>query len=401
MTLEEFHTALKTAFTEFLAHDTTSPLKPFLCMLTTTYELPDSDIHAKITRMTVQFEGLYQSLPDGSALKEKLLAIRIKRWQNHFGVPTISFLISHAADIEMVRGRFDKTRVASVMTTTDTPTTISFDEVNKVYVSATAISDIPLPAEEAPMVWLKTNNPTGGYTLPASDPYSQAFIEYAAAVGKTNGKTLEIGAAFGTATLQALKLGASVDCNDIEPRNLAVVMKRYSLQRGDSKKLNLLPGAFPEEFAGFKSESYEAILACRVLHFFSGDRINKAMTKMADLLKTGGKLFIVCETPFQKNWEKFLPVFRQRVAEGKEWPGEIDDSSKYESSERAGKELPKFMHSLTVEVLERSALATGKLKIIKCAYISRLGQFSKDAILDGRESVGLIAEKLPGIRSKL
>jgi predicted O-methyltransferase YrrM len=43
--------------------------------------------------------------------------------------------------------------------------------------------------------------------LPATDRYSQQFIECAAKAGAERGKVLEIGAAFGTATLQALAQG--------------------------------------------------------------------------------------------------------------------------------------------------------------------------------------------------
>ena len=48
---------------------------------------------------------------------------------------------------------------------------------------------------------------------------------------------LEIGAAFGAATLEAIAKGATVFCNDIDPENLAVVTKTF-LETTDEHKMS-------------------------------------------------------------------------------------------------------------------------------------------------------------------
>ncbi|MES2217631.1 MAG: class I SAM-dependent methyltransferase [Pseudomonadota bacterium] len=396
MTFDEFHSLIKYAIP---TDDNSSQMQRFLeDLFKIVSDTKEDNTQLRMTDLTILFEGFYQSLAPDSALKKNLLAIRMQRWQNHFGTPTILFLLTHQASIKF-KCQYFKGEVTKELIINPNSRADVADNINNVLVNLSAIAKVEmLQVFEQPMVWLKTYNPAGGYTLPAADEYSQQFIVNA---GLAKEKVLEIGAAFGTATLEALKLGAVVHCNDISELNLAVVQKRYAALTdnnidsvtGDNDKLTLLPGAFPEELSGLPAQSYHAILACRVLHFLPGVKIDIAIKEMANLLKMNGKIYIVCETPFQKNWSNFLPEFEQRVRENAEWPGEITDSSKYETSERRGTALPRFMHNLTEKELIRSAERSELLVVEKCEYISRAGQFTSDAIMDGRESVGLVARR--------
>jgi len=209
---------------------------------------------------------------------------------------------------------------------------------------------------------------------------------------------LEIGAAFGAASLEAITKGATVFCNDIEPENLAVIKNRFSAMideynessSGDNNKLILVPGEFPHELAGLPENYFDAILICRVLHFFTGKKIEESLALMSKLLTSGGKIYIVCETPYLKNWQLFIPEFKRRVKENVEWPGEIINPTEYESSGRASS-LPKFVHWITKEILERSLLRNG-FDVEQIAYINRAGQFPDDLLLPeyGQESGGAI-----------
>lgn len=51
---------------------------------------------------------------------------------------------------------------------------------------------------------------------------------------------------------------------------------------------------------------------------------------MSKLLAPEGKIYIVCETPFLKNWQRFIPEFNRRVGNKVEWPGEITEPAEYE-----------------------------------------------------------------------
>jgi len=368
--------------------------------------LYDSDTIAPfltMTRITILFEGLYRYLQENN-LHFLLTDARMKRWQDHFGTPTVTFLLSYQQEIEQTKQFFYSLQNLEQILS-DTPWLIQvnkntvIDHHNHVMVLSGCIDRVEVPSpREITGLFTKTYNPFGGFTTTPCDPVSQQFIQNAATVASSGGKVLEIGAAFGAATLAAIAKGATVFCNDIDAHNLAVVRKRYletqqsridSLS-GDDHKLILVPGALPDELASLPENFFDAILICRVLHFFSGAQIEKSLALLSNLLTPGGKLYIVCETPFLKNWQRFLPEFKHRSERGIEWPGEIHNPAEFESSGRSAS-LPKFVHWITQEVLERSLLRAG-LVIAHLGYINRAGQFPEDLLLPeyGQESVGAI-----------
>lgn len=406
MKIEEFYQKIKQAVNEIGLSDpyTFWPSGHFLTYLNKIMEDSTRDATLKMTCMSVLFEGFYKSLDDGKALKKRLSEIRLERWGNHYGTPTITFLLTYNTQIEKTRYIFglasSKTDESPKPWELANSERFSVDQKNTVLVDEKSTSSVTMPAEEEKTgQFLKTHNPSGGFTTTPCDPVSQKFIEYASEVAGKEGTVLEIGAAFGAASLQALANGAKVFCNDIDPSNLAVVRNRHlkavgtqeASVTGDDSKLVLVPGSFPDELAGLPKNFFDAILICRVLHFFTGDQIEKSLDQLSVHLKPGGKLFVVCETPYLKNWQRFIPEFEKRVSEGMKWPGEITNPAEYESSGRAAS-LPKFVHWITKEVLEKS-LTQAKMGVEHLSYIDRCGQFPKDLLLDGRESIGAVAAK--------
>lgn len=371
----------------------------FLEFVSTIFEDKSADAVLKMTNMSVLFEAFYQSISNNFALQKKLANIRLERWNDHYGTPTLTFLLTYAYQIEKTKRYFYFT---STQELTRKPLEVSVrrnfavDNQNNVLVDTQSIGNVALPAEdEKAGQLLKTYNPTGGFATLPCDPVSQKFIEFA-----SNGRTmLEIGAAFGAATLQVLAKGATVFCNDIEPRNLAVIRNRHlkksnEMQQtvtGDDSKLILVPGIFPHELVGLPKNYFDAILICRVLHFFTGKIIEQSLQQLFMHLKPGGKLFVVCETPFLKNWRRFINEYEKKVLAGVKWPGEITTPVNFESSGRAAS-LPKFVHWITQEILERS-LIHSNFEVEYLSYIDRKGQFPDDLLLDGRESIGAVAVK--------
>lgn len=341
----------------------------------------------KITKMTILFERFYQLLPDNE-IKAQLLQLRLQRWRNHFGTPTLAFLLSYQRQIaENHEFNFDFEG--------------EVDSVNHVVVNKHALQNIEMPdRSETQGALIKTHNPVGGFTTIPSDPYSKKFLSYVEEIAQCGGKVLEVGTAFGAASLEALSLGATVYCNDIDPKNLAVVCKRYhdghgynlDASTGDSNKLICVPGSFPDELSGLPKNSFDAILICRVLHFFKGEIIEKSIRQMGELLKPGGKLFIVCETPYMKNWQSFIPEYERRVAQDVEWPGEMTNQAEYENAGYAAT-LPLLMNFMNKDVIDRTINRSGLFDIEHSSYINRAGQFPEDLLLDGRESVGAVAVK--------
>ena len=240
---------------------------------------------------------------------------------------------------------------------------------------------VQMPTPEA-NGFVKTLN-NMGYMTSTLDVYSKAFAEFSP---QGPGPALDIGAAYGVATLAALNNGARVIANDIDARHLEILADRAP--KTDRIRLDLVPGAFPDGLE-LPADSLGSILICRVMHFFNGPTLERAAAKLHDWLAKGGKIFIVAETPYLKNFAAFTPTYEARRAAGALWPGFIDDVMAI-APER-GASLPPQMHLLDPEVLSRVFTHAGFV-VEKAATFAR-PDFPEDIQLDGRESVGLIARK--------
>ena len=216
------------------------------------------------------------------------------------------------------------------------------------------------------------------------DPVSQQFVE----AGKSSDSTvLDIGAAFGVASLQVLTTGhANVLANDLEAEHLNQLME--NCPQSERHRLLLLPGdLFSLEV---KENTVDAILASRVLHFYKGSDVIKALGLFKKWLKPGGKLFLVMESPYIRSAEPFVPLFEKRLQEGDKFPGYIENLRQYESFVRVD-DLPKELHLFTPETIEPLLQEAG-FKTLHNDFIDRK-EFPEDLRKDGRESTGVIALK--------
>lgn len=256
------------------------------------------------------------------------------------------------------------------------------DQLRKVAcVLLLSTNSMKMPVAE-PNGFIKTLN-NMGFMTSTLDRYSHAFIGFAP---YGPGPALEIGAAYGIATLEALKNGARVIANDIDERHLEILRDRAPMDQ--KKQLELLPGAFPKDL-DLKPGSIGSVLVCRVLHFFDGPAIESAARILFRWLASGGKVFIVAETPYLKNFRTFIPIYEARKAAKNPWPGFVDDVMAI-APER-GASLPPTIHFLDPEVLTRVFTEAGFV-VEKAETIAR-PDFPEDLQFDGRESVGMIARK--------
>jgi len=233
--------------------------------------------------------------------------------------------------------------------------------------------------------FVKTFNNTG-YMTTYLDEVSQAWVDSAK---KSSGLNLDVGAAYGVATLAALQESkATVMAVDLDPRHLEVLQARAEeLKLGD--RLMTMDADFPSGLKKVEDGSVTNILICRVLHFFDGKKLQDAINWCAAKLVKGGGLFLVNETPYLRNFQSFIPIYEERRRRGAEFPGFIEDV-KAIAPERAPF-LPPQMHLLDGEVLGRVCTKAG-LTVEKTVVIPR-PNFPVDIQLDGRESVGVIARK--------
>lgn len=223
-----------------------------------------------------------------------------------------------------------------------------------------------------------------GFMLARLDEISQAFVEFAA--GAAPGPALDVGAAYGVATLAALRRGAHVIANDIEPRHLEILQTR--VPAGQRPRLTIRPGAFP---GGLESPaaSLGAVLLARVMHFFDGPTIERSVEKLNDWLRPGGTVFVVVESSVFLEVPRLRRLYESRRRRGQPWPGFVRNLKQY-VPERADR-LPDQIHYLDEDELSRCFVAGG-------FQLERIGRFLRSDNPDdpqafSRESIGLIAAK--------
>lgn len=153
-----------------------------------------------------------------------------------------------------------------------------------------------------------------GYMSSKPDPFSLALIHFAS---KSSLPMLEIGAAYGVATLAALKKSCRVIANDMGKRHLQILWKRTPARF--RSRLTLLPGRIPDGIS-LPANSIGAVLACRVLHFLDGPNLELAVRKIYKWLAPQSYFVMVAETPYLKNWLPFLPVYEKRCKRNDPWP---------------------------------------------------------------------------------
>ncbi|MGB0893810.1 MAG: class I SAM-dependent methyltransferase [Parashewanella sp.] len=234
-------------------------------------------------------------------------------------------------------------------------------------------------SEEMPL-FVPTLNKQG-YAAPYLDPFSLKFTEYA------EGQFLEIGAAFGYATIQALSNGAKVIANDMDERHLQHIEE--AADKYGYTEVETIAAEFAKNLS-FPEKSFRKILISRVLHFFSGEKIKQSLKQVYDWLEPNGELYVVCETTFLTNWKTFIPEYQKRKEEGRPFPGEIDDPRNWEQN--WSDNLPDFVHWLDIDPLV-ALLEEAGFEVVEVDYINRSGQFPESLLLDGRESVGIIGRR--------
>ncbi len=251
--------------------------------------------------------------------------------------------------------------------------------------SAEHLDSYPVPSEQLSVTKksLKTLNQMGFDTVAVSDNWViSAIMEFCQK--NPGGQILDVGAGYGSISRMALDRGMRVISNDISAGQL--LFSRHKVALNDREKLFLNNQRFPE--LDIPPASIDAIVLHRVIHFLSGDEIERSLVKMKSWLKPGGKIFIVVMTPHHKGFSDwFLPEYKRRHQEGSKWPGEHLEVARALPAQAYG--LPKELHVMEAEVLTK-ALQNHGYKVEKSDYIS-MARFGVETNRDGREALGVIA----------
>ena len=226
-----------------------------------------------------------------------------------------------------------------------------------------------------------------GWASERLSPVGEMFVEFCAAgeCGEAS-PALDIGAAFGMASLAALRAGAWVIGNDLDAGHLAE-LERRARESGLLSRLRLKPGRFPREL-DFENAALGAVHASNVFHFLTGNQLREGMRAIARWLRPEGKLFVQASTPYQAPFAAFVPEFERRMQAGEKWPGWLEKVSRYSSHRQLG-QMPRSIHLLDDRTLRRVVEEAG-LEIER-AWLFRRADLPSSLHMDGRESVGVVA----------
>jgi SAM-dependent methyltransferase len=220
-----------------------------------------------------------------------------------------------------------------------------------------------------------------GWASDNLSPLSQLFVEFCGSpfCADEEHPVLDIGAAFGVASLAAVRAGAFVIANDLEASQLP----------SERARLRCKPGRFPREIH-FEPETLSAVHASNVFHFLTGNQLEQGIRAIARWLRPSGKLFVQAATPYQAPFAAFIPEYERRIAAHEKWPGWIPKLSVW-STHRQLSQMPRSIHLLDDRVLARVMEDSGLL--IERAWLYRRSDLPATLHLGGCESVGVVARK--------
>jgi SAM-dependent methyltransferase len=243
------------------------------------------------------------------------------------------------------------------------------------------MATLKMPAPEYAGAFVRTLNGLGVMSM-RPDACMKAFIAFATTC---TAPVADIGAAYGVATIAALKAGANVIAVDVDERHLRILKRR--VPRACRERLQIIPASFPEGLS-LGQDSIGAFLLSNVLNFLSPDRLPLAAERLFEWLVAGGKVFIAAGTPYFGGVRAFVPVYEVRKRAGEPWPGHLTDIPKY-----APIWTNKYSSMLLLDpdTLSREFRKAGFI-IEKAEFTARL-DVPPSLQLDGRESVMLIARK--------
>lgn len=240
---------------------------------------------------------------------------------------------------------------------------------------------------QPPKSWVKGLVPTlnhTGFMFEVLDEYADDFILFSSSCPD---EVLEMGCAYGVATIKALEAGAKVRACDIDQRHLDILRQRVpdELQPNLTTELKGLPDA------DLPKNEFAAILCSRVLHFLNGDDIDASVKAMYRWLQPGGSLYIVADSTYGV-WRKFIPVWEANQKAGKRWPGYMESALDYLPYAVKGDQIgPQFINLLSPDLLVRTCEEAG-FEVRRSGWISR-DDFQDQGSMDGRENCGILAVK--------
>ncbi|MBW8848037.1 MAG: amino acid adenylation domain-containing protein [Burkholderiales bacterium] len=222
-------------------------------------------------------------------------------------------------------------------------------------------------------------------------PYSSDFADYA---GHGDAEVLDLGCAYGVATIAALECGARVMAVDMAQAHLDILAQRVSDEA--RCRLSLMQGVLPD--IDFEPGRFAAIHASRVLHFLRPQDVQLTLRKMFSWLKPGGRIFLSSDSPYFGYWAAKATEYEQRKRQGDPWPGFIDDvQAHFPPADVMGG--PNQINALDPDVFTRECEAAGFV-VERADFFGAVGVDRQAHLAPGpdMEHAGVIAVKPAGRR---
>lgn len=229
------------------------------------------------------------------------------------------------------------------------------------------------------------------------DPITRMWVRYGeSSEGRPPRLLLNVGCAFGSSAIKAAQVGARVICNDLDERHLKVLA--VAVPEELAAQFVFLPGDYCAECTLRDlngAENVDAILIARVLHFFSPEQFRRALEISFRLLKPRGRIYIVTASPYLKSLGNFYRYFERRRSLGSLWPGYLDGVSEKFSDyfPEIGARYPESMNFVDPAILTREVVAA-QFKVLRSASYLEDVSLPLEHRMDGRELIGIVAEKL-------
>ncbi|NRB11045.1 MAG: class I SAM-dependent methyltransferase [Rickettsiaceae bacterium] len=214
------------------------------------------------------------------------------------------------------------------------------------------------------------------------EEYNKSFINYASNISKP---ALEIGSAYGWLAKKALEKDINYIASDVSTDHLEILLK--NAPKDKLNNLSIYPSEFPKEI-NFPQKSIGAVFVGRVLHFLTGELIEKGLEKIHNWLDDDGKLFCTnCSIYHYTVKNEIISSYNKKFAEGVKWPGILHNLK--EAAPMNADYVDNFLNVFDIPQLE-ALLPNFGFKIEKIS----LFDFPNDTDSGGKGHIGFIARKI-------
>ena len=210
---------------------------------------------------------------------------------------------------------------------------------------------------------------------------SKSFVEESSTL---EGLSLDVGCAYGIASIAALKKGSKVLASDMDQAHLDILLQETPDELKDN--LTTRVGTLPN--IDFKNESFTTIHCSRCLHFLTPNELIDTLKNMYNWLQPGGRVYLITDTCYSGPWKNYLPEFEKKLEAGDPFPGFIDNVLDCLPIPRLPKGMTPHMNCLDPDTLSRECKSAG-FEIITSKYFGP-SRASSDY---GKDHAGIIAIK--------